>query len=120
MTTIASRKSKGRNLQKWLRDLVLGHFPELLPDDVRNTPMGSTGTDLMLSPRALEVFPYAPECKADENRSIWHCWAQANKNAIKGKPLLVMKKNYHDALGVMKATDLMELIAENYNLKRGK
>lgn len=114
--TIAARKAKARNLQKFIRDLILAYFP-LLPDDVRSTGMGQSGVDLQLSPKAREYFNYDVECKHDENRSIWHCWKCTTDNTKKGKALLVMKKNHHEALAVLKVQDFFELLKELQQLK---
>ena len=42
----SSAKAKGRNLQKWVRDIILESFPGLEPDDVRSITMGDSGEDM--------------------------------------------------------------------------
>ena len=54
----ASAKQKGRLMQQWVRDKILYWNPELRPDDVRSTSMGSGGEDIQLSTKAREMFPY--------------------------------------------------------------
>ena len=56
--------------------------------------MGSSGDDLMLSPAAQRVFPFAVECKCVEKLSIWSAIDQATKRLKKGRvPLIVASKN---------------------------
>jgi hypothetical protein len=43
----------------------------LKDDDVRVTPSGVPGPDLMLSPRAREIYDFDFECKNQESLSIW-------------------------------------------------
>jgi hypothetical protein len=114
---VAAKKAKGRRLQQFIRDAILGTFTELESNDVRSTPMSSSGVDIWLSPKAQSVFNYDVECKNDENRSVWKCWKQTSDNVKKGKPLLIMKKNNHDALAVMLVSDMFKLIGENRDLR---
>jgi len=68
--TIQSRKSKGRRLQQFVRDMILENFDHLEPDDVRSTSMGAGGEDVLLSPAARKVFPFSVECKNVEKISL--------------------------------------------------
>lgn len=110
-TLTSSRKSKGRTLQKLVRDVVLKTFKELEPDDVRSTSMGAGGVDLQLSPLAKRLFPFSLECKNQEAVNVWASYEQAKKNTLKDtKPLLVIKRNRTDPLVVIALTDFMELV----------
>lgn len=113
---ISSRKAKGRDLQKFVRDLILSHFP-LEPGDVWSTSMGASGIDLKLSPKARKHFNFDVECKNDNNRSVWACWKAATDNEKEGKALLVMKKNHHESLTVMRTVDLFNILEELDKLK---
>jgi len=114
MSTVQSRKSKGRRLQQYLRDIILENFPNLEPDDVRSTPMGSSGTDLMMSPKAQKVFPFAPECKNQESLSIWAALKQAEKNSTdKLIPLLIFKRNNTKTYAVLELKKLIEILKNN-------
>jgi hypothetical protein len=115
-STIASRKNKARTLQKFVRDLILAHYI-LEPDDVLSTGMGQSGVDIKLSPLARKHFNFDVEAKNDENKSIWHCWQCTTDNEKKGKPLLFMKKNFKEALAIMRATDFMKILEELDKLK---
>ncbi len=74
----ASAKAKGRDGQKAFRDKLLEAFPVLEPDDIRSTPMGSPGEDLLLSPAARRVLKgIQVECKNCKKISIATWLAQA-------------------------------------------
>lgn len=105
----SSAKSKGRNLQKYIRSLILASFP-LMPDDVRSTGMGQNGVDIQLSPKAREHFNFDVECKNQEKIAIWAAWKQCTENSKYGKPMLFIKRNFSDLLVVMKGQDLFNLL----------
>ena len=105
-----SAKAKGRNLQKWMRDLILENFTDLEPDDVRSTSMGAGGEDLQLSPAARRRFPYSVEAKNCERLNVWGAYEQAAANSGKHEPLLVMKKNRKKPLVVLDAEAFIELV----------
>lgn len=94
-----SAKAKGRRAQQEVRDIILRMFPHLEPDDVRNTPMGTQGEDLLLSPAARKVWPFYTEVKNVEALNIHKALAQASG---KGRPpIVVFRKNstpFHVAL----------------------
>lgn len=118
MSSVASRKAKARRLQQFVRDLILAYFLDLDPGDVESTSMGVSGPDIKLSPKALKMFPYDVECKNDENKSVWAAWGQVSGRCQPGlKPLLVMKKNHHEELGVMRIRDILEILSDNAVLK---
>jgi hypothetical protein len=86
-----SAKAKGRRAQQELRDAILAAFPHLDPDDVRNTPMGTQGEDILLSPAARAVWPWYTEVKNVEALNIHKAIAQASG---KGRiPSVAFRKN---------------------------
>ncbi len=105
-----SAKAKGRNLQKWVRELILESFPQLEPDDVRSTSMGAGGEDLQLSPAARKLFKFSVECKNTERLNVWDAYTQACANSGDHEPLLIMKKNRKKPLVVMDAESFINLI----------
>ena len=105
-----SAKAKGRNLQKWVRDLLLESFPQLEEDDVRSTSMGCGGEDLQLSPAARKLFGFSIECKNQERLNVWDAYDQASANSGKHEPLLVMKKNRKKPLVVLDAETFVQII----------
>jgi hypothetical protein len=94
-----SAKAKGRRAQQEVRDAILQAFPHLEPDDVRNTPMGTQGEDILLSPAARRIWPGYTEVKNVESLNIHKAIAQASG---KGRhPVVVFRKNatpFHVAL----------------------
>lgn len=90
-----SAKAKGRRLQQEVRDRLI-EVSKLHPDDIRSTPMGSSGEDIMLSPAARRVFPWSIECKNVEKLSIWSAIDQARHNAKENIPMVVFTKNHED------------------------
>ena len=72
----SSCKAKGRKACVEVRDLLLKYAPDLLPDDIRITPSGVPGDDLLLSPAAQKIYPLSVECKNVEKLTIWGALAQ--------------------------------------------
>jgi hypothetical protein len=91
---IRSGKAKGRRCAKETKDLLVKYAPFLQDDIV--IPVGSVpGADLILSPRALETYPFSFECKNCEKLNIWKALEQAEGHATKCDiPLLVFKRNH--------------------------
>lgn len=97
----SSAKAKGRNLQKYVRDTLLGTFA-LEPDDIRSTSMGSSGEDIQLSPAARELIPCSFECKSYARMSVYKIMEQAKSNCPEGiEPIGVLKQNRSRPLAVM-------------------
>tara|TARA_B100000287_G_scaffold277233_1_gene261208 strand:- start:442 stop:795 length:354 start_codon:yes stop_codon:yes gene_type:complete len=107
-----SAKNKGKRLQNDVRDLILETFKELEPDDVRSTTMGDSGEDILLSPAARKLFPFATECKNQERLNIWESLEQAESNAGQHIPLVVFKRNRSKTYISMEINDLMRLLSE--------
>ena len=105
-----SAKNKGKRLQNDVRDLILETFKELEPDDVRSTTMGDSGEDILLSPAARKLFPFAVECKNQERLNIWDSLSQAECNAGPHIPLLVFKRNRSKTYVAMNIDYLMDLL----------
>lgn len=105
-----SAKSKGRRLQQFVRDAIMKAFPNLKKGDVRSTPMGVSGSDIMLSPAAREVFPYNVECKNVEKLNIWKAIEQAKEGDEGDIPIVIFKKNNADPMVAMPFEHFMELL----------
>ena len=105
-----SAKNKGKRLQNDVRDLILETFQELEPDDVRSTTMGDSGEDILLSPAARKLFPFAVECKNQERLNIWDSLEQAESNANQHIPLLVFKRNRSKTYISMEINDLIKIL----------
>ena len=116
-TTPASRKAKGRKLQQDVASLIRTIF-ELSDLDVRSTSMGVSGTDIQMSSYALDIFPFAVECKCVEKVNLWEAWTQANNHSVTesrrtGKsinPLLVIRKSHKQPLVVLDLSKFLGFI----------
>lgn len=73
----SSCKAKGRLGQQEVVKILLKAFPELAEDDIRSTPMGSQGEDIMLSPRARKEFPWDIEVKRGKAFNLVNACKQA-------------------------------------------
>jgi len=111
----ASCKSKGRELQKYVAKTVAEAFG-LHSDDVVSRPMGSGGTDIMMSPLAQKLFPVSIECKNTKTKPGPDALEQANYNcyndtypAVAWKP---PRKGMNDTLIIMQLSDLISLIQQ--------
>lgn len=111
--TVQSRKARGRKLQQYVRDLILKTFPELTADDVWSRSMGASGTDVVLSARAMDLMPYGIECKNVEKVALWQSWEQCKDNAFgdrKLQPALFIKRNRTEPIVVLDAEHFMTLV----------
>lgn len=110
----ASAKSKGRNLQKWVRDLLLSLSSNLEPDDIRSTSMGASGEDIQFSPAARRVFPVSIECKNVEKLNVWDAYDQAVENAGNHEPVVVFKKNRKDPKVMVDASFFFRILGDHH------
>jgi hypothetical protein len=106
----SSAKSKGRNLQKKVAEMIskVTCTPAGKDLDIESRGMGQTGRDVILRGRAKELFCFhGIECKAQEKFSIWQALKQAETHG--GKPILFFKRNRSDIYVALKAEDFFEL-----------
>jgi homoserine kinase len=109
--TVASKKARGRNLQNLIAAELMELFEEFAFDEIKPAIMGESGVDIKMSPLARSKIPWDIECKNQETWSIPAWWKQTTTNTGEGrKPLLVVKKNRHEPLVVMRWSDFKELI----------
>jgi hypothetical protein len=104
-----SAKSKGRNLQKITRDLILELNPELQNDDVQSRSMGAQGEDVMLSPAARKWVPFQIECKNKEHVAVYS-WYQQARDHGPHQPMLVIKENFADPLVIIDAALFFKIL----------
>lgn len=108
-----SAKAKGRRLQKLVVSRILEFFPELSNRDVLSRPMGSQGTDVILSEIAHKKFPFAVECKNQEkNKGLIDMYAQAvaNQTVDDMTALLVLGSNNSHTLVMLDLYSFMKLV----------
>jgi hypothetical protein len=111
---VSSAKAKGRRLQYEVRDLLLKTAKDLEPDDIRSTPMGSPGEDLLLSPAARKKFPFNIECKNVEKLNIWAAIAQAREQG-KHTPMVAFSRNGEQTYVALPIEKFMEILSGSWN-----
>lgn len=111
MTTIKSRKAKGRNLQNKVAEMLGEKYPFLKVGkdmDLQGREIGQQGTDVKMSAEAKVLIPYDIECKAVESLNIWSALEQAESNTGPGRiPLLVFKRNRSKIYAVIELSKLL-------------
>lgn len=85
-----SNKQKGRKGQQDVAKLILEMFNGLSPDDVRSTPMGTQGADIMLSPAAQKIIPWDIEVKRGKAINMIRACQQA-QNRSTHEPVAVAR-----------------------------
>jgi len=111
----SSAKQKGRKLQQTVRDRILEIFPDLTRRDVRSVPMGVSGTDIQLSEKAANIFPFSVECKNQEHINIWGALQQTESDTSERDltPLLVFKRNFSQVYCTLKFEDFIKIVEKN-------
>jgi hypothetical protein len=108
--SVASRKAKGRRLQKEIAEYISKtiNIPAQKDGDIESRPMGQAGRDVILRGKAKEMFIFhGIECKARESLNIWQALAQAEEHG--GKPIVFFKRNRSETYAVVKVDDFFEL-----------
>jgi len=109
----ATRKAKGKRLQKYVCNLILKFFPILSAKDVLSIRMGRPGEDVQLSDKAKKIFPYSIECKNQERmKYLWEAYEQAISNSKNLEPLVIIKINKKKPLVVIDAEYFIKLQSE--------
>lgn len=106
----ASRKAKGRRLQKQIAECIseITNTPVEKDGDIEPRPMGQGGRDVILRGDAKKKFIFhGIECKNQEALNIWKALAQAEEHG--GKPIVFFKRNRSETYVAMKADDFFEL-----------
>ena len=109
----ATRKAKGKRLQKYVCNLILKFFPILSDKDVISIRMGRPGEDVQLSDKAKKIFPYSIECKNQERmKYLWEAYEQAISNSKNLEPLVIIKIKKKKPLVVIDAEYFIKLQSE--------
>ena len=103
-----SKKSKGRRLQKWVREQLIEKL-NIHEEDIESRSMGAGGEDLIMARAARETFPYSIECKNQEKVNLWESYKQADENSGKYEPVVFIKRNNHKPLVVVDANYFISL-----------
>lgn len=108
--SVAARKAKGRNLQKWIRGKIIDIIG-VNEEDIKSCPMGSNGEDIILARAARELFPYTVEAKHQETAKVVYDWMNQSKyHAKKGiEPIVIFKRNHCTPLAIMDAEYFLQM-----------
>lgn len=111
----SSCKAKGRRLCAEIKAMMHKYAPLLHDDDIRVTPSGCTGEDLLLSPAARLVFPITVECKNQESLNIWSALAQAeaHANGTGYIPTMFFKRNRSRLFVALDAEQFVALMSKH-------
>lgn len=110
-----SAKNKGRILQQWIRDIILTLNKELTEKDVRSTPMGTQGEDVMLSEAAFKYVPFHIEAKNLARIAVYNYYEQPK---TKSDVLVVMKANRKRPLAVLDAELFFKILRDLNDSKK--
>ena len=106
----ATRKAKGKRLQKFVCNLILKYYTILEDKDVQSIRMGRKGEDIQLSEKAKIFIPYSIECKNQEKmKYLWDAYEQAVSNANQLEPMVVLKINQKKPLVLIDAEHFFKL-----------
>ena len=106
-----SKKSKGRRLQKWVREKLIEKL-KIHEEDIESRSMGAGGEDLIMAKAARNLFPYSIEAKNQEKVNVWAAYKQAEENCKGYEPVVVIKKNRKKPLVVIDAEYFVKLHEE--------
>lgn len=116
--SVASRKAKGREFQQYIGKKI-SEVTGLLfgaDEDIASREMGQPGTDIRLSRKAREAFPYSVECKRQETLSIPAWIEQAKKNTLPDTDwLLFCRRSREKAFVIMDVDHFFELFRRAMN-----
>lgn len=107
---ISSAKAKGRELQQLVAAKLLAAFPLLHPDDIKSTPMSSSGEDVQLSPAARKAMGIQVECKSHAKHAVYAHYDQCSATGPHN-PLVVVKANRRKPLAVVDLDWFIGLLA---------
>ena len=111
--TTASKKAKGRNLQKLVVDKIKVKFTQLVDNDVKSTSMGVTGEDIQLSPHGEKILgPLYIECKNVEKLNVLSVMEETRLKAQAKKkiPIVVHKRNGIKPVVILDLDTWLELL----------
>lgn len=93
--SIRNRKGKAVKHQNEIRNLLRYFFQDVLEDDdITSRPMGNSGADIILSPKAQSIIPFYIECKRHEDSTWAGTYISSFEQTFINKfGLLIRKKN---------------------------
>ena len=118
--SVASRKAKGRNLQKLVAEKIsdLTGLPYGVDEVISSRPMGQAGTDIALIGEARKAFPFSVECKRQEKLSIPKWIEQCKDNQMKDTAwLLVSKRSREKPVAIIDLDQFFHLLEQIDSIK---
>jgi len=110
----SSAKAKGRKLQDWVRNKLIGYFWDFCDDEyelekeITTAVMGENGADVKISTMYEGLFPFSIECKNQEKfHGIYNMVDQA-RNHSRFPPLVFIKMNRRKPLVILEADQFLE------------
>ena len=83
----------------------------MTPNDCRSTPMGSSGADVLLSERAIQLLSASFECKSHKEMAIYSMFDQCRANCPDNStPVLVVKQDYGEPLAIIPLDYYFQLV----------
>lgn len=120
----SSAKAKSRRLQDKVAFKIRDLFKGILTNgDIKPAIMGTSGTDVVLSPSAKNLIAFDIECKNVEKligSNLTDAINQCEANTEIGRiPLLIFKKNGESERVILKLEDFIKLIYPNNDVTFG-
>jgi hypothetical protein len=110
--SIASRKAKARELQKYVAQKIsdITGIPCGKDELIESREMGQAGSDIKLIGPAKKAFPFAVECKRQEKLNLHDAIKQAKANQTKDTDwLVVTRRSNEEAIITMDADKFFEM-----------
>ncbi len=111
--SVAARKQKGRELQKWVCQQIskLTGFAWGKDCPIESRPMGQSGCDVRMESKVLKLFPFSVECKRQESWSIPNWIKQAKSNEMTGTSwIIVARSSRQEPIVIMDAEKFFALL----------
>jgi hypothetical protein len=112
-----SGKNKGAKLQNRIAFILANSFNLTFgkDEDLQGREMGQSGVDIRMSKDAKKIIPFDIEVKNCETWSVPMWWKQCVNNTSENRmPLLVVSKNNHEDLAILKIEDLIHVMKNVY------
>lgn len=118
--SVSAAKSKGRNLQKLVCQMVsdLTGIPWGVDELISSRPMGQSGVDVALIGKARKLCPLSIEAKRQESFSIPAWVRQAQENQLPETAwVLVAKRSREKPIAILDLDEFFNLLSQIDNIK---
>ncbi len=110
--SIASRKAKARELQKYVAQKIsdITGIPCGKDELIESREMGQAGSDVKLIGEAKKKFPFSVECKRQEKFNLHDAVRQSKANQMEGTDWIVIsRRSNEEAILTMDADKFFKL-----------